>query len=104
MEKTSIKDQVFDFRMDIQSWFMVIAIFIALAFGILPHYFGISSGNISTLSYLLYAFILTNIIIAVCCIPILILCYFINRIPDIDYAVWLGTILVILSVLSIIIG
>lgn len=96
------QNRVFDFRMDSQSWFMIVAMVLAFAFVLLRANFGLAANEINTFTYLGFGALLTFVLITISCIPIVILCWFIKRIPDIDYAVWLSTVLVIISVFTII--
>lgn len=99
---TQEKKRVFDFRMDPASWLMIVLIIIAFAFFILPSTFGIASGEVGMLTYVGFGLLLTFCLIAMSCIPVVLVCYFIKMIPDIDYAVWVATILTLGAVLGII--
>jgi len=96
------KKRVFDFRMDAESWIMIALMIIAFAFVILPSSFGIASGEIGMLYYLGLGILLTFCLITMACIPVVIVCWFIKMIPDIDYAVWVASILTLGAVLGLI--
>jgi len=96
------KKRVFDFRMDAESWIMIALMIIAFAFVILPSSFGIASGEIGMLYYLGFGILLTFCLITMACIPVVIVCWFIKMIPDIDYAVWVASILTLGAVLGLI--
>lgn len=95
------KKRVFDFRMDVQSWLMIVAMILAFAFVLLRANFGEAANEIGLFTYIGFALLLTFVLIALNCIPVVIVCWLIKRIPDIDYAVWVSTIMVIISVFAI---
>lgn len=99
---TQKKKRVFDFRMDAASWLMIALMIIAFAFVIMPATFGIASGDIGMLYYLGFGLLLTFCLITMACIPVVLVCYFIKLIPDIDYAVWVASILTIGAVFGLI--
>ncbi len=99
-EETTDK-RVFDFRMDPQSWFMIAGIFVAFLMVLLPASFGAMKSDLSTIKMILYSLVLTFGLICISCIPIVLICLLIKRIPDIDYAIWFSTIVMILSLISI---
>jgi len=94
-------NRVFDFRMDVQSWFMLIGIFVAFWLLILPATFGVAAGDVSTGRYLLMSLLMTLLLISLATIPVVIGCIFIKRIPDIDYAIWVSAALVVFTILGI---
>ena len=47
-----------------------------------------------------FALLATIVIIALSCIPVVIVCYFIKRIPDIDYSVWAATAFTVVGIIS----
>lgn len=101
MTKVKEANRVFDFRMDVQSWFMLIGIFVAFWLVLLPAMYGVASDEVSTGTYLLMALLRTVFTIAASTIPVVIVCLLIKRIPDIDYAIWFATIFVIISILGV---
>jgi hypothetical protein len=101
MTEQTIEKRVFDFRMDAQSWFMIVGIFIAFWMVLLPATFGVAMDEVSTIRIILMSLVLTLLLICISCIPVILICYFIKRIPDIDYAVWVSTIIMILTILGV---
>lgn len=101
--ETSVKPNktVFDFRMDKISWVMLALMVGLFAFLILPQQFGIASDSIAIWKYMVYGILMSLILVAISCIPIVIVCLFINRIPDIDYAIWFATAVTIFSSVAI---
>ena len=77
--------------MDKFSWALIALIFILFVFVILPAQFGTAADTVGWGYYIGFSLLLTFCMIAVSCLPIVIICLFINRIPDIDYAVWFAT-------------
>lgn len=86
-----------DFRTEWSSWILV-AIMMVIAYIISPFD---TPNNILLLVVQVIGLPLATIAIA--CIPVIIFCYFIKRIPDIDYAIYVAfTYMVILLVLHFI--
>ncbi len=73
-----------DFRTEWSSWVLILIMMI-MAYFMKPWVTdsGIGMTIVQVVGYPLAA-------IAIACIPVLILCYFINRIPDIDYSIRLA--------------
>lgn len=93
--------RVFDFRMDPQSWFMLAGIFIAFWMVLLPATFSSAVDSVSAGRMILMSIVLTLLLVCLSCIPVVLVCYFIKRIPDIDYAIWCSTIIMILTILGV---
>jgi hypothetical protein len=93
--------RVFDFRMDPQSWFMLAGIFIAFWMVLLPASFGVAIDEVSTGRMILMSLVLTFLLISIACIPVVIVCLLINRIPDIDYAIWFSSLAMIVAILGV---
>jgi len=88
-----------DFRMDKASWAMLLFVLGTMM------YFIVSGADnaLNTGGYLQafgFALLCTVVLVALSCIPVLIICYFIKRIPDIDYAVWGATAFTVVGILS----
>lgn len=101
MTEETIEKRVFDFRMDAQSWIMIAGIFVAFWMLVLPSSISVGMGDVSTLKSILTSLALTFFLICISCIPVILICYFVKRIPDIDYAVWVSTIIMILTIVGI---
>lgn len=69
---------------------MIAGIILLFAFVILPAQFGVASDTVNITYYAVFSLLLTFVGIALATIPVVIVCLFINRIPDIDYAVWVA--------------
>lgn len=88
-----------DFRMDKASWAMIVFILATLTyFTVQGADFPLNAGGY--LQAFGIALLATIALIAVSCIPILIICYFIKRIPDIDYSVWFATAFTVVGIIT----
>lgn len=85
--------------MDKISWGMIVFI-IATMFYYLVQGMG---GDITTGLYFKafgFALLVTIVLIALMCIPVLIYCYIVKKIPDIDYSVWAAFAFTIVGIIS----
>lgn len=88
-----------DFRMEKSSWLMIVAMIATMAYFVMQ-------GAGSTLNFMGYlqvagiAILTTVLLIAIACIPVLIYCYFVNKIPDIDYSIIVAFAATIVGVIS----
>ncbi len=73
-----------DFRTEWSSWILIVLMMV-IAYIINPY-------DTSDSTWLLIAQVigLPLIAIAVACIPVIIVCYFIKKIPDIDYSIYVA--------------
>jgi hypothetical protein len=88
-----------DFRMEKSSWAMLAFILATYMYFILA---GAGTG-LSFMAYLqmfFYALITLVAIVALSCIPVIIYCYIVKKIPDIDYSVILAFAATIIGILS----
>lgn len=88
-----------DFRMEKISYVMLAVMLGTMAFFILQ---GAGSG-LSAAGYLqvvLFSFLTVIVLVALSSIPVLIFCYFIKKIPDIDYSINLAFGLTIVGIIS----
>lgn len=88
-----------DFRMDKESWISIVLMIVILMYFIAAG----AGGSLTMGGYLqafLYALLTTLVLIALCCIPVLLYCYFIKKIPDIDYSVNLASALVVVGLIA----
>lgn len=88
-----------DFRMDKSSWFMLLFMFATFMFFILQG----AGGGIPMKGYVqAVGFSLLTMIamIAIMCIPVLIYCYFVKMIPDIDYSIRAAFAVSIIGIIS----
>lgn len=89
-----------DFRMDKSSWAMVIFMLATFMYYIIEG----AGGDIANASFYMQAIgfsLLTLLaIIALSCIPVLIYCYFVKMIPDIDYSIRFAFAITILGIIS----
>ena len=86
--------------MDKASWFMLVFVLATIMYFILQ---GAAGGSIPTVGYLkafAFAVLITLGLVAVACIPVLIVCYFMNRIPDIDYSIWAATAFTVVGIIT----
>ena len=87
-----------DFRMDKSSWAMIVFMFATFMYFLLE-----GGGSIPASGYLQAVGIslLTLVtLIALSSIPVLIYCYFVKMIPDIDYSIRLGFVIAIIGIIS----
>lgn len=88
-----------DFRMDKSSWGMI-------AFMIATMTFFIVAGSLSILGFgdyiqaTMYGIIATLILIALACIPVVVYCYFVKVIPDIDYSIRAAFVITLIGIIS----
>lgn len=102
MNSINIKDEKvyhMDFRMDKISWVMIIFILITFMYFIVSGA-TVGIGFAGYLQAFGLALLLTIALIAISCIPVLIACYFIKKIPDIDYSIWVATGLTVIGLIS----
>lgn len=88
-----------DFRMDKSSWAMLAFIFATFIFFILK---GAGSG-LPTAGYFQaagFGLITLIALVAIMCIPVLIYCYFVKMIPDIDYSIRAAFAVTIIGIIS----
>ena len=75
-----------DFRMDKSSWGMLAFMFSTFMFFILQG----ASGGMPTAGYFQafgFSLVVLIALVAIMCIPVLIYCYIVKMIPDIDYSI-----------------
>lgn len=88
-----------DFRMDKSSWGMLAFIFATFMFFMIRG----GGGSLSTLGYVqAFGFSLLTLIalVAIMSIPVLIYCYFVKMIPDIDYSIRAAFAVAIIGIIS----
>lgn len=88
-----------DFRMDKSSWAMLVFMFATFMFFILQGAgFELpATGIIQAIGYS----VLTLVIgVAIMCIPVLIYCYFVKMIPDIDYSIRAAFVVTIVGIIT----
>ncbi len=89
-----------DFRMDKSSWLLLAFIFATMMYFIL---YGARDGGLSTGGYFQaigFSLLTTLAIIAMMSIPVLIYCYFVKVIPDIDYSIRAGFVVTIIGIFT----
>ena len=96
---TNMAQFTFDWRMDKASYAMIIFILATMIFFIL-HGAGEGIGIAGYLQVFLMGLISTVALIGLACIPVIIGCFFIKKIPDIDYAVWVAFGMTIVSIIT----
>jgi len=85
--------------MDKASWGMLVFILATMMYFILQG----AGGELPVAGYLqafAFALLITVILVAVSCIPVLIVCFFVKRIPDIDYSIWAATAFTVVGIIS----
>ncbi|HMS66729.1 MAG: hypothetical protein IPL23_05545 [Saprospiraceae bacterium] len=75
-----------DWRMDKSSWGMIVFMIATMVFFIASGA-GFELNTVGYLQALGYGLLTVLALIALACIPVLIYCYFVKMIPDIDYSV-----------------
>lgn len=88
-----------DFKMDRSSWYMIAFMFLTFMFYILQGA-GYSLPIMGWIEALGFSLLILVVLVALSCIPVLIACYFINKIPDIDYSIWVATGVTIVGIIS----
>lgn len=89
----------FDWRMDKASYAMIAFIIATMAYFII-HGAGKGLGLGGYMQVLLLAIVSTIALLGLACIPVIIGCYFIKKIPDIDYAVWVAFGMTIIGIVT----
>lgn len=87
-----------DFRMDKSSWAML-----AFIFATFMYYMIQGGGALSTVGYIqAVGFSLLTLIalVAMSCIPVLIYCYIVKMIPDIDYSIRVAFGIAVIGIIS----
>ena len=88
-----------DFRMDKASWGMIIFILATVMYFMIEG----AGGTVNTAGYIQafgFSVLVTIVMIALASIPVVIICLFIKRIPDIDYSIWAATAFTIVGIIS----
>lgn len=89
-----------DFRMDKSSWGMLVFMLATFMYYIIQG----AGGDISGAAFYMQAFGISMItlvaIVAISCIPVLIYCYIVKMIPDIDYSIRCAFGITILGIIS----
>ena len=87
-----------DFRTEWSSWVMIV-IMMVIAYVIYPW-----GDQESILMYVTQIVGLPLVAIAIACIPVVIYCYFIKKIPDIDYSIRLAFVYMLFLIVKHLIG
>jgi hypothetical protein len=88
-----------DFRMEKSSYALIVLIFLTMIFFIMSGAgSGLSGGQYALIAF--YALLVTIALIALCCIPVIIYCYIVKQIPDIDYSIVLAAAVTLIGVIS----
>ncbi len=88
-----------DFRMDKSSWAMLVFIFTAFMYFIIEG----GGGSLSGVGYVQavgFSLLTLVALVALSCIPVLIYCYFVKMIPDIDYSIRVAFAVAIIGIIS----
>lgn len=88
-----------DFKMDRSSWLMIAFMLATMAFFVLDGR-GLEMGFANVLKGIGFAILVVIILIALMSIPVLIYCYFVNKIPDIDYSIRAAFAFTIIGIIS----
>lgn len=72
--------------MDKLSWVMLAGIVLTMLFFLIQG-MGYSGSPAGYLMAIAFALLVTVVLVALMCVPVLIYCYFVKMIPDIDYSV-----------------
>lgn len=86
--------------MDKASWGMIAFMLATFMYFMVQ---GAGGGELPFAAYLqMFGFSLLMLValVAIMCIPVLIVCYFIKRIPDIDYSVWVATAFTVVGIVT----
>jgi hypothetical protein len=88
-----------DFRMEKSSWFMLAFMILTMAYFIVGGAgVNLTFGGYAQVAF--YAIITTIALVALCCIPVLIYCYMVKKIPDIDYSIVLAAAVTLVGIIS----
>lgn len=88
-----------DFRMEKSSYAMIVFMLATMAYFIIQG----AGGAISGVGYLQvagFAILSVLALVAIACIPVMIYCYFVNKIPDIDYSIVAATAFTVVGIVS----
>ncbi|HMP30191.1 MAG TPA: hypothetical protein PKD85_11355 [Saprospiraceae bacterium] len=89
----------FDWKIDKASYAMITFILATMIYYII-HGAGKGLGLGGYIQVFLIGVFSTIALIGLACIPVIIACYFIKKIPDIDYAVWLAFGMTIVGIIT----
>ena len=87
-----------DFRMDKSSWVMIALMLITFFYFIVNGHGELSAMEILKVA-LLALFVLVALL-AIVSIPVLVICYFIKKIPDIDYSIRAAFVFSVIGIIS----
>lgn len=104
MTEIDEKPMVFDFRMDLSSWITIIAMILLFAFMFIPLQVGEADGIGEILKNIGLGAVITFLLSAIACIPVIIYCWFVKVIPDIDYSVIVAAIISIIAMVGLLIN
>jgi len=88
-----------DFRMDKSSWAMLVFMFATFMFFILQG----AGGGMEIAGYIQaigFSIVTLIALVAIMCIPVVIYCYIIKMIPDIDYSIRVAFAVTIIGIIS----
>lgn len=88
-----------DFRMERSSWYMIAFVFLTFLFFILQGA-GFDLPIMGWIESIGFSLLILVALVALSCIPVLIACYFIKKIPDIDYSIWVATGITVVCIIS----
>jgi phosphoglycerol transferase MdoB-like AlkP superfamily enzyme len=95
----SNKQRVMDFRMDKSSWVMLAFMLITFMFFILEG----AGGGLPLVGYFQafgFSLLVMIALVAIMCIPVLIYCFIVKMIPDIDYSIRAAFAMTIIGIIS----
>lgn len=88
-----------DFRMDKLSWGLLAFMFLTFMYFILSG--GTQGAGMGLyLQAILIAALAVVVVVALMSLPVLVYCYFVKMIPDIDYSIRLGAIFTVIGIIS----
>lgn len=88
-----------DFRMEKSSWALLVFMFATMLYFLVDG----AGGSLSAGGYfqaILFALLTVLVLVALCSIPVLIYCYFVKKIPDIDYSIVAASALTFVGIIS----
>ena len=88
-----------DFRMEKSSWALLVFMFATMLYFLVDG----AGGSLTAGGYfqaVLFALLAVLVLVALCSIPVLVYCYVVKKIPDIDYSIVAAAALTLVGIVS----
>ena len=89
-----------DFRMEKISYLLLVFMVATMAYFIYQGAAGMELAFVDHLKFIGFVILTTFVLVAFCSIPVVLICYFIKKIPDIDYSITLAAGVTLVGIIS----